>query len=58
MGKDGLPNSVGDVLTLGSYMPILPRGDPDMLLKVPFFYINNVFFILFKGVTRRPTINF
>ncbi|KVH87806.1 LisH dimerization motif-containing protein [Cynara cardunculus var. scolymus] len=34
MGKDGLSNSVGDVVpNLGSSMPVLPRGDPDMLLK-------------------------
>ncbi|GJX36996.1 transcriptional corepressor LEUNIG-like protein isoform X2 [Tanacetum coccineum] len=35
MGKDGLSNSVGDVVpNLGSSMPVLPRGDPDMLLKL------------------------
>lgn len=37
MGKDGLSNSVGDVVpNIGSTMqhPSLPRGDPDMLLKV------------------------
>ncbi|PWA55130.1 LisH dimerization motif-containing protein [Artemisia annua] len=34
MGKDGLSNSVSDVVpNLGSSMPALPRGDPDMLLK-------------------------
>ena len=37
MGKDGLSNSVGDVVpNIGSTLqhPSLPRGDPDMLLKV------------------------
>ncbi|KAK1407998.1 hypothetical protein QVD17_39627 [Tagetes erecta] len=34
MGKDGLSNLVGDVPNLGSSMPVLPRGDPDMLLKL------------------------
>uniref|UniRef100_A0A166EQH5 Uncharacterized protein n=1 Tax=Daucus carota subsp. sativus TaxID=79200 RepID=A0A166EQH5_DAUCS len=36
MGKDGLSNSVGDVVpNVGSPLqhPTLPRGDPDMLLK-------------------------
>ncbi|GJZ79666.1 hypothetical protein Tco_0644503, partial [Tanacetum coccineum] len=34
IGKDGLSNSVGDVVpNLGSSMHVLPRGDPDVLLK-------------------------
>lgn len=41
MGKDGLSNSVGDVVPnigspLQSGCPSLTRADPDMLLKVPF----------------------
>lgn len=37
MGKDGLSNSAGDVVpNVGSPLqhPALPRGDPDILLKV------------------------
>ncbi|KAL8256271.1 hypothetical protein R6Q59_031338 [Mikania micrantha] len=34
MGKDSLSNAVGDVPNLGSSMPVLTRGDPDMLLKL------------------------
>lgn len=37
LGKDGLSNSVGDVVpNIGSTLqhPSLPRGDPDMLLKL------------------------
>lgn len=41
MGKDGLTNSVGDVVpNIGSPLqagcPVLPRADPEMLMKVPF----------------------
>lgn len=41
MGKDGLSNSVGDVVpNIGSPLqagcPVLPRADPEMLMKVPF----------------------
>ncbi|KAE9459168.1 hypothetical protein C3L33_08928, partial [Rhododendron williamsianum] len=41
LGKDGLTNPVGDVVpNIGSPLqagcPVLPRGDPDMLLKVLF----------------------
>ena len=37
LGKDGLTNSVGDVVpNIGSPLQaVLPRGDPDMLIKVP-----------------------
>lgn len=37
MGKDGLSSSVGDIPNVGSSMPVLPRGDPDMLIKVTFY---------------------
>ena len=47
MGKDGLSNSVGDVVpNLGSSMPGLPRPDPDMLLKVPFVNLYIVVFFI------------
>lgn len=46
MGKEGLSNSVGDVPNLGSSMPVIPRGDPDMLLKVQVFFILIVFYHL------------
>lgn len=41
LGKDGLTNPAGDVVpNIGSPLqagcPVLPRGDPDMLLKVLF----------------------
>lgn len=40
-GKDGQLNSVGDVSNVGSPVqvgsPVLPRADPDMLLKVLLF---------------------
>ena len=40
LGKDGLTNSAGDVVpNIGSPLqagcPVLPRGDQDMLIKVP-----------------------
>lgn len=42
-GKDGQLGSVGDVSNIGSPVqvgcPVLPCGDPDMLLKVQCFYI-------------------
>ena len=50
MGKDGLSNSMGDVVpNLGSSMHVLPRGDPNMLLKVPFFNLLECCF-LYKSV--------
>ena len=40
LGRDGLTNSVGDIVpNIGSPLqagcPVLPRGDQDMLIKVP-----------------------
>lgn len=50
MGKDGFSNPVGDVPNLGSSMPVIPRGDPEMLLKVPaFFFISTLLFLTFQG---------
>lgn len=45
LGKDGLTNSVGDVIpNVGSPLqsggPILGRGDAEMLIKVVLFTIN------------------
>lgn len=42
LGKDGLSNPVGDVIpNVGSPLQVggslLPRGDTDMLIKVPWF---------------------
>lgn len=46
MGKDGLSNSVGDVVPNMSSpsqgpCPVLPRGDQDILLKVPHLFLFN-----------------
>lgn len=45
MGKDGLSNSVGDVVPNMSSpsqgpCPVLPRGDQDILLKVPYLFLS------------------
>ena len=41
LGKDGLSNSVGDVVPnispLQAGSPLMPRGDTDMLMKVLLF---------------------
>lgn len=42
LGKDGLSNSVGDVVpnvsSLQAGSPLIPRGDTDMLMKVLLFW--------------------
>ena len=63
MSKDGLSNSVGDVVpNLGSPLqagcPVMPRADPDMVLKVCLVHANTCLVKVFLGYLFLPMSSF
>ena len=62
LAKDGLTNSVGDIVpNVGSSLqagcPVLPRGDPDMLIKVLFSFIKDLITAI-KELTLLDVLHF